>query len=263
MILLRACSTSTAIFSSSNNVKSPIMTCFLGLVAFTADGQRILTTQTDRSVGGRFFDDRLARHFMEVFNSQHRSKGVRLTPDTHPKVFAKLLNVAEKVKRQMSANRNTLPVVVECLANDLDLITEISRQQFEHLCADLFERVRNCFFRLIQRSRLERGSLHSVEIFGGSSRIPLFKSLVEEVFGVQPSTTLNADEAVARGCALLCALNTKVFKVRPFQILDTVHYTTQVRKLWMAPIVTYTEHIMGFTLTSALLIPSISWNALF
>ena len=201
-----------------------------GLVAFTADCQKILTTQTDRSVGGRFFDDRLARHFMEAFNSQHRSKGLRLTPETHPKVFAKLLNVAEKVKRQMSANRNTLPVVVECLANDLDLITEISRQQFEQLCADLFERVRNCFFRLIQRSRLERGSLHSVEIFGGSSRIPMFKSLVEEVFELHPSTTLNADEAVARGCALLCALNTKVFKVRPFQIMETVHYTTQVRK---------------------------------
>jgi hypothetical protein len=33
---------------------------------------------------------------------------------------------------------------------------------------------------------------------------------------------------VARGCALMCALNTKVFKVKPFRVIDTVHYTTQV-----------------------------------
>ena len=166
---------------------------------------------------------------MDAFNSQHRSKGVRLSPETHPKVFAKLLNVAEKTKRQMSANRNVLPVVVECLTDDLDLNAEISREKFEQICADLFDRVRNCVVRLIQRSRLVRGTLHSVEILGGSSRIPKFKSLVEEVFEMHPSTTLNADEAVSRGCALMCALNTKIFKVRPFQIIDTVHYSTQVR----------------------------------
>jgi hypothetical protein len=33
---------------------------------------------------------------------------------------------------------------------------------------------------------------------------------------------------VARGCALMCALNTKVFKVKPFRVIDTAHYTTQV-----------------------------------
>jgi len=41
-----------------------------------------------------------------------------------------------------------------------------------------------------------------VEIVGGSSRIPAVKNLIEKVFKIQPSTTLNQDEAVARGCAL-------------------------------------------------------------
>ena len=187
-----------------------------------------MTTQTDRSIGGRDLDHRLARHFMDLFNKQHKTKGVRLRPDTHPKVYAKLLSVAEKMKRQMSANRNVLPVVVECLYDDFDLNAEISRDMFEHLCSDLFEKARNCFVSLLQRARLERGLLFSVEILGGSSRIPMFKTIVEEVFGLAPSTTLNADEAVARGCALMCALNTKIFKVKPFLVLDTIHYSTQV-----------------------------------
>ena len=41
-----------------------------------------------------------------------------------------------------------------------------------------------------------------MEVVGGSTRIPAIKNLVTQVFGKEASTTLNADEAVARGCAL-------------------------------------------------------------
>lgn len=51
-------------------------------------------------------------------------------------------------------------------------------------------------------SELKPNDIHSVEILGGASRIPAFKTLVTQVFSKEPSTTLNADEAVARGCAL-------------------------------------------------------------
>jgi len=201
----------------------------VGLVAFSADGMNILATQTDRTVGGRDFDRRIADYFMEAFNSKYKSKGVKLSQSSHPKVYAKLLKVADKIKRQMSANKNILPVDVECLAEDLDLNTEISQDKFEKMCLDLFEKVRNCLRLLILRSGITHDSLHSVEVLGGSSRIPLFKSIVEEVFCMPPSTSLNADEAVAKGSALICALNTKVFRVKPFYIVETPHYTTQVK----------------------------------
>ena len=41
-----------------------------------------------------------------------------------------------------------------------------------------------------------------MEVVGGSSRIPAVKELVKKIFDRDASTTLNADEAVARGCAL-------------------------------------------------------------
>lgn len=49
---------------------------------------------------------------------------------------------------------------------------------------------------------LSLNDIYSVEVVGGSSRIPAVKELVKKVFGKEASTTLNADEAVARGCAL-------------------------------------------------------------
>lgn len=49
---------------------------------------------------------------------------------------------------------------------------------------------------------LKTDDIESVQVVGGSSRLPAVKSLVQKVFGKEPSTTLNQDEAVARGCAL-------------------------------------------------------------
>lgn len=41
-----------------------------------------------------------------------------------------------------------------------------------------------------------------MEIVGAASRIPAIKERISKFFGKELSTTLNADEAVARGCAL-------------------------------------------------------------
>lgn len=59
-----------------------------------------------------------------------------------------------------------------------------------------------------------------MEIVGGSSRIPAIKLSIEKVFGKSPSTTLNQDEAVARGCALQCAMLSPAVRVRDFSVTD-------------------------------------------
>lgn len=41
-----------------------------------------------------------------------------------------------------------------------------------------------------------------MEIVGGATRIPAVKEKISRFFGKELSTTLNADEAVTRGCAL-------------------------------------------------------------
>lgn len=49
---------------------------------------------------------------------------------------------------------------------------------------------------------LKKEDIYAVEIVGGASRIPAIKERISKFFGKELSTTLNADEAVARGCAL-------------------------------------------------------------
>ena len=56
-------------------------------------------------------------------------------------------------------------------------------------------------------TELSKDDIYSVELVGGSSRIPAVKELVKKIFDREASTTLNADEAVARGCALQVCLH--------------------------------------------------------
>lgn len=49
---------------------------------------------------------------------------------------------------------------------------------------------------------LKKEDIYAVEIVGGTTRIPAVKEKISKFFGKEVSTTLNADEAVARGCAL-------------------------------------------------------------
>ncbi len=66
--------------------------------------------------------------------------------------------------------------------------------------------------------------LESVEIVGGSTRIPAVKQIVQDVFRKTPMTTMNSDESVARGCTLMCAMLSPTFKVKEFQIEDCQPY---------------------------------------
>lgn len=54
---------------------------------------------------------------------------------------------------------------------------------------------------------LKKEDIYAVEIVGGASRIPSIKERISKFFGKELSTTLNADEAVARGCALQVRLS--------------------------------------------------------
>lgn len=51
-------------------------------------------------------------------------------------------------------------------------------------------------------SELSRDEIYAVEIVGGATRIPAVKEKISKFFCKDIRTTLNADEAVARGCAL-------------------------------------------------------------
>uniref|UniRef100_A0A8C3Q3E7 Heat shock 70 kDa protein 4L n=1 Tax=Chrysolophus pictus TaxID=9089 RepID=A0A8C3Q3E7_CHRPC len=199
--------------TSESALKKPVADCVISV-----------TATFDPFLGGRNFDEALVDYFSEEFRTKYK-----LNVKENPRALLRLYQECEKLKKLMSANASDLPLNIECFMNDLDVSSKMNRAQFEQLCAALLSRVEPPLRAAMEQARLQREDIYSIEIVGGATRIPAVKEQISNFFCKEISTTLNADEAVARGCALQCAILSPAFKVREFSITDVVPYSITLR----------------------------------
>ncbi|XP_059202661.1 heat shock 70 kDa protein 4b [Centropristis striata] len=192
--------------------------------AFNKGKVKVLSTACDPELGGKDFDEALVMHFYEEFGKKYK-----LDVKSKPRAMVRLYQECEKLKKTMSANSSDLPLNIECFMNDVDVSGKLNRGQFEEMCADILARVEAPLQSLLDQTKLKKEDIYAVEIVGGASRIPAVKERISKFFGKELSTTLNADEAVARGCALQCAILSPAFKVREFSITDVVSYPISLK----------------------------------
>uniref|UniRef100_A0A669QLE7 Heat shock 70 kDa protein 4L n=1 Tax=Phasianus colchicus TaxID=9054 RepID=A0A669QLE7_PHACC len=196
----------------------------VSICAFNKGKLKVLAATFDPFLGGRNFDEALVDYFSEEFRTKYK-----LNVKENPRALLRLYQECEKLKKLMSANASDLPLNIECFMNDLDVSSKMNRAQFEQLCAALLSRVEPPLRAAMEQARLQREDIYSIEIVGGATRIPAVKEQISNFFCKEISTTLNADEAVARGCALQCAILSPAFKVREFSITDVVPYSITLR----------------------------------
>ncbi|NXK47989.1 HS74L protein, partial [Chauna torquata] len=196
----------------------------VSICAFNKGKLKVLATTFDPFLGGRNFDEALVDYFSEEFRTKYK-----LNVKENPRALLRLYQECEKLKKLMSANASDLPLNIECFMNDLDVSSKMNRAQFEQLCAALLSRVEPPLRAAMEQAKLQREDIYGIEIVGGATRIPAVKEQISNFFCKEISTTLNADEAVARGCALQCAILSPAFKVREFSITDVVPYSITLR----------------------------------
>ncbi|KAF7704366.1 heat shock 70 kDa protein 4L [Silurus meridionalis] len=196
----------------------------VSIVSFNKGKLKVLATAFDPYLGGRNFDEVLVEYFCEEFKGRYK-----LNVKDNPRALLRLYQECEKLKKLMSASSSELPLNIECFMNDIDVSGKMNRSQFEELCAQLLMRVEAPLKAVIEQSKLSRDEIYAVEVVGGATRIPAIKERISKFFSKDVSTTLNADEAVARGCALQCAILSPAFKVREFTITDVVPFPITLR----------------------------------
>ena len=100
------------------------------------------------------------------------------------------------------------------------VICRVDRAAFEDMIQNELKTIEQVMLECLKVSEWKQDDIYAVEVVGGSTRIPAIKAAIERIFGKTPNTTLNADEAVSRGCALQCAILSPTFKVREFSVTD-------------------------------------------
>lgn len=208
--------------------EKPKRVCFVNIghsnytatvVEFKKGELAVKSSAWDRHFGGRYIDKALVEHFAKEFDEKYKINVME-----NGKARFRLAAGVEKLKKVLSAN-NMAPINVESIMNDVDVRGMLKREELEELMKPLLERATAPIEQALAEAKLTVDDIDHVELVGGCTRVPALKAKIQEYFnGKTLSFTLNADEAVARGCAFSCAILSPVFRVRDFSIHDMVNY---------------------------------------
>lgn len=191
------------------------------IVALKKGHLAVLGNAWDRNLGGRDFDRVLFDHFAEEFQEKYKAD-VR----SNARSSYRLFRACERTKRVLTTNPEA-PINVESLTPDVDANGIISRDVFEAKSKPILDRLLAPIQQAMQSAGLKPEDIASIEVVGGSTRVPAVLQLLSSYFGKEASRTLNAKETPARGCALQCAMLSPAFKVREFQVQDAFPYGVQ------------------------------------
>jgi heat shock protein 4 len=194
------------------------------VVAFAKGQLAVKSTAFDTNVGGRYIDQALVKHFSEQFKTKYKIDVL-----SSPKATFRLAAGCDKLKKVLSANSES-PLSVESIMNDIDASSKLTRDEFEALIEPVLDRIPAPLFRALEDAGVSLDQLDGVELVGGCTRIPAVRAKIQTAFpGKVLSTTLNQDEAIARGATFACAMLSPVFRVRDFQIHDIQPYPIKVQ----------------------------------
>jgi molecular chaperone DnaK len=154
----------------------------------------VLATNGDTHLGGDDFDREIVLWLLEDIRKQH---GAELERD--PEAMQELRLAAEAAKIRLSADERT------ALTIPFDAFTyhrEITRAELEELIERFVANtLRSCRMALADAG-LSPADIDEVVLVGGSTRVPLVRRRVGELFGRTPHSQINPDEVVALGAAV-------------------------------------------------------------
>ncbi|XVF24547.1 hypothetical protein REPUB_Repub13aG0137700 [Reevesia pubescens] len=156
----------------------------------------------DSELGGQNMELRLVEYFADEFNKQ---VGNGVDVRKYPKAMAKLKKQVKRTKEILSAN-TAAPISAESLYDDQDFRSTITREKFEELCADLWDKSLIPVKEVLKHSGLQADDIYAVELIGGATRVPKLQVKLQEYFGRKDlDKHLDADEAIVLGAALHAA----------------------------------------------------------
>lgn len=80
--------------------------------------------------------------------------------------------------------------------------TVITRELFEELNEDLFQKILAPVETVLAEGHLEKSDVDEIVLVGGSTRIPRIRRLISDFFGKEPNTSVDPDLAVVTGVAI-------------------------------------------------------------
>lgn len=166
----------------------------ISILKLTGDVFEVLSTAGDTRLGGDDFDrtimDLATREIAEQFGVSIESPATRQA----------LRTFAENIKIALS-NQKEATLEID-LGQGRTYRRVLGVAELEAMIAPLVERTLAICRTALRDARLQPGDIEQVVMVGGSTRVPLVRKRVGELFNTTPYTALDPDQVVALGAAI-------------------------------------------------------------
>ena len=152
----------------------------------------VLATNGDTRLGGDDLDGRLAEVVLAELPRELAAQ---------PSVRARARAAAERAKRDLSAAEHT-EVVLDLPEVGRHARAPITRSDFERLIRDIVQRTVVPCRQALKDAGIDPRDIREVVAVGGSTRVPLVRRLMAEIFGRPPLVDIDPDEVVALGAGI-------------------------------------------------------------
>ncbi len=131
--------------------------------------------------------------------AQHKKKTEALLKIVSSNYALLLFDVVERAKRQLSDETDTKISVV---TKDFTIEERVTRLRFEHSIRQEYEAIQQELNATLDRSGLRPGQIDRVIRTGGSSQIPIFNQLLNDLFGAEKVQSIDTFSSVTSGLGI-------------------------------------------------------------
>ena len=157
---------------------------------------KVIATTGNTSLGGDDFDRALTNLLLQDLSDEDRAK-----ISTSPASKQLLKIAAETAKKSLSSQDDT-DINLDFPGLDLSLENKLQRSAYEEAITPLVQQTLDAIEFVLDDADLDLEDIDEVVCVGGSTRTPLVRKRLHDLFGKAPHTQLNPDEVVAMGAAI-------------------------------------------------------------
>ncbi len=176
----------------------------VSILAIRDEVFEVLATDGDFFLGGDDIDRTIAEFLAAEMNRQ-----LHVDPRRDPGLMTRLALAAEEIKIHLSDEQAAegtiggLHITTGAQAGrTLGLPFRLTRAQLEDLIRGYVDRTIDLTRNVLTATGLPTSAITEIVCVGGSTRVPLVRRRLAELFGREPALRINPDEVVAQGAAI-------------------------------------------------------------